>query len=153
VFDVLDKIAVEGQPEPRLFGLACATLSVLESAPPDRLIQTVTAFLVKGMAMHGYRPHVDSCLSCASTTGEWSGFSLESGGLLCRACGGSVTPLTPGARDALAWMLRATMTEVVDRELPSRQAAEAFGLIRQFVSYHLPARLKALELFAGGGVR
>lgn len=153
VFDVLDKIAVEGQPEPRLFGLACATLAVLESAAPDRLRQAVAAFLVKGMAMHGYRPHLDSCLSCASVAEAWSGFSLEAGGLLCRGCGGTVTPLSSGAREVLAWMLRATMDEVVSRELSSHHAAEAFTLIRQFVAYHLPARLKALDLYAGGGGR
>jgi recombinational DNA repair protein (RecF pathway) len=32
VLDVLDKMAVEGQPEERLFGLACATLGASETA-------------------------------------------------------------------------------------------------------------------------
>lgn len=153
VFDVLDKIAVENQPEPRLFGLACATLSALEAAPADRLTQVVSAYLVKAMAMHGYRPHLDSCLSCGSVAQTWAGFSLDGGGLLCVACGGVVAPLSTDARDLVAWMLRATMNEVAESEVPARHVSESFALIRQFVVYHLPARLKALELFAGGGAR
>lgn len=150
VLDVLDKMAVEGQPEERLFGLSCATLTALEIAEPGRLRALVTAFLLKAMSMHGYRPHLDSCVSCACTTEGRSGFSLEAGGILCPACGGAAPPLSAGARDLLSWLLASTMDEIADVDLPQREETEAFGLMRQFVAYHLPARLKALEFYANG---
>ncbi|MFU8891885.1 MAG: DNA repair protein RecO [Anaerosomatales bacterium] len=151
VLDVLDKMAVEGQAEERLFGLACATLSALEHAPIEHLRVTVTAFLLKAMAMHGYRPHLDSCVSCACAAESGAGFSLEAGGVLCPACGGSAPPLSGGSRDMLSWLLASTMDAVSSAELPAREVGETFSLMRQFVTYHLPARLKALEFYANGG--
>jgi DNA repair protein RecO (recombination protein O) len=150
VLDVLDKMAVEGQPEERLFGLACATLGALETAELGRLRALVSAFLLKAMSMHGYRPHLDSCVSCACAAGGGSGFSLEAGGVLCPACGGSAPPLSSGARDLLSWLLASMMEEIARTELPQREEAEVFGLMTQFVAYHLPARLKALEFYASG---
>jgi DNA repair protein RecO (recombination protein O) len=150
VLDVLDKMAVEGQPEERLFGLSCATLTALEIAEPSRIRALVTAFLLKAMSMHGYRPHLDSCVSCACTAEGRSGFSLEAGGILCPACGGAAPPLSAGARDLLSWLLASTMDEIAGVDLPQREETEAFGLMRQFVAYHLPARLKALEFYASG---
>lgn len=151
VLDVLDKMAVEGQPEERLFGLACATLAALEAAETERLRAVVTGFLLKAMAMHGYRPHLDSCVSCACSVVDRSGFSLDAGGVLCSACGGTTPMLGRGARELLSWLLAATMEEIGRTDLPQREVSEAFGLMRQFVTYHLPARLKALEYYAGGG--
>ncbi len=154
VLDVLDKVAVEGQAEERLFGLADATLTALEHAPAEENMRAVvTAFLVKAMAMHGYRPHLDSCVSCACAADGGSGFSLEAGGLVCPACGTASGPaprLSAGARDLLGWLLGATMAEVASAQIPARSLAECFALLRAFVAYHLPARLKALEFYANG---
>ncbi len=154
VLDVLDKMALEGQAEERLFGLAQATLAALESAEGDAHIRAVvTAFLVKAMAMHGYRPHLDSCVSCACETSATSGFSLEAGGVVCPACGtgaGAVPKLSPAARDLIGRLLAATMAEVAAADLPARPLAEGFALVRAFVGYHLPARVKALDFYAAG---
>jgi DNA repair protein RecO (recombination protein O) len=150
VLDVLDKMAVEGQAEERLFGLACATLTALEHAPPEHLRATVTAFLLKAMAMHGYRPHLDSCVSCACAADGRAGFSLEAGGVLCPACGGAAPQLSASSREMLSWLLASTMEAIAEADLPAREVAENFALMRQFVAYHLPARLKALEYYANG---
>lgn len=151
VLDVLDKMAVEGQQEERLFGLACATLSALEQATDTSSLEAlVTALLVKAMAMHGYRPHLDSCVSCACDASGRTSFSLEAGGVLCPACGGTAPPLSTGARELLTWLLAATMDDIVRAELPPRDVSATFVLMRQFVTFHLPARLKALEFYANG---
>lgn len=150
VLDVLDKMAVEGQPEERLFGLACATLSALESAEPSRQRAVVTGFLLKAMSMHGYRPHLDSCVSCACVAEGGTEFSLEAGGVLCPACGGTAPPLSAGARNLLGWLLASTMEEIATADLPLREVNDDFALMRQFVAHHLPARLKALEFYANG---
>ncbi|TLM98644.1 MAG: DNA repair protein RecO, partial [Actinobacteria bacterium] len=63
IADVLDKMSVEVQHEPRLFGLSTATLDVLDTAETASLPVIVVAFLVKAMAMHGYRPELDSCVA------------------------------------------------------------------------------------------
>ncbi|HSK48581.1 MAG TPA: DNA repair protein RecO [Coriobacteriia bacterium] len=152
VVDLLDKIAVEGQTEPRLFALADTTLGAMESAAPDRLTPLVIAYLLKALAMHGYRPEFETCVVCACEVGETGDFSLPQGGALCPTCG----ELDPSAlrfpAEARAWLQRllgATMAEITELEMPQDAVYDCFTLIRSFVSYHVPARLKALDYYAG----
>jgi DNA repair protein RecO (recombination protein O) len=152
VADLLDKVSMQGQVEPRLFGLSVTTLSVLELAPQSAIRALVVAFLVKSMAMHGYRPELDACAACACDAAHSHEFSLSHGGALCPACG----ELDPGSlrfpAEARAWLRRllgATMAEVAELEMPQAAVQDCFALVRSFVAYHLPARLKALDYYAG----
>lgn len=73
VADFLDKISVECQTEDRLFGLACATLDAMETAETAALPALVVAFLLKGIAMHGYRPQFGVCASCGGEASATTG--------------------------------------------------------------------------------
>jgi DNA repair protein RecO (recombination protein O) len=152
VADLLDKISVECQTEDRLFGLSVATLGALESADGDGLLAIVVAFLLKAMAMHGYRPQFGSCASCGGPVGAGEDrFSLEAGGPLCEGCDVSsreAVRMTRGAREALVGLMRSTMADAGTLGIPRPVLEEAFGLMRAFVVYHVPARCKALDLFA-----
>jgi len=152
VADVLDKIALEGQSDPRLFGLGDATLEVLETCAVDRLPTIVVAFLVKSMAMHGYRPELDACVACASDPAGSSLFSLSGGGVVCEACGPDLAAserFDPAARAWLNVLLSSTMAEVAQSDIPAEAVRDCFALMRSFVGYHLPARLRALDFYAG----
>lgn len=152
VVDLLDKIAVEGQVEPRLFALSVTTLSVMEGAAIEVLPRLVVAFLVKAMAMHGYRPELESCAACAGVAGASHSFSLASGGVLCDSCGdldASSLRFPAQAREWLRTLLGATMADVASLEMPEGATRDCFALVRSFVAYHLPARLKALDFYAG----
>jgi len=152
VADLLDKIAVEGQAEPRLFALSTTTLSVMDSAALEALPRLVVAFLVKAMAMHGYRPELESCAACAGDASASHTFSLAAGGALCAACGeldASSLRFPVAARQWLLKLLGLTMAEVEAVEMPQGAVADCFALVRSFVAYHLPARLKALDFYAG----
>ncbi len=164
VADVLDKLAVEGQPEERLFGLAHATLDAMEDVGLEGLPLLVVAFLVKAMAMHGYRPELDSCACCAEQAAGGRLFSLADGGVLCPQCGfeegaAGMIRFSEEGRTLLDALLRATMRQVADGGVLSggqgsdsaarTTVRECFELVRSFVAYHVPARLKALDHFAG----
>jgi len=152
VADVVDKIAVEGQAEERLFGLATKSLEVMGDAACDRLPVLVVAFLVKAMAMHGYRPELEECAACAADVTQGDRFSVPGGGALCPACGGldaSSVRFTAEARAWLGMLLRSTMAEVAQLDIPPAAVADCFTLVRAFVVFHVPARLKALDFFAG----
>lgn len=151
VADFLDKISVECQTEDRLFGLACATLDAMESAEVGALPALVVAFLLKGIAMHGYRPQFHACASCGGDAGRTRGFSLEDAGPICEACGArghGVVMAAPEVRAVMSAYMQARMMEVQGIEVTPRLLGEAFGLTRQLVVYHVPARLKALDLYS-----
>jgi DNA repair protein RecO (recombination protein O) len=151
VADVLDKISVECQIEERLFGLASATLDALDPAEGDTLLALVVAFLLKAMSMHGYRPQFDACVECGAPPARETRFALELGGLYCEGCGGigtDVVYLSPDARTALRVLMAAKMADVAGLGIPRDVLTDAFGVMRSFVVYHVPARLKALALYA-----
>ncbi len=152
VADVLDKMSVEGQPDLQLFAMSVTTLDVMESAPLESLAPLVIAFLAKAMAMHGYRPELETCASCGGAVGEGRGFSVAAGGAICESCGGldaGVVRFSPEGRAWLERLLRARMAEVPELGMPPEAVADCFALMRSFVAYHLPARLKALDFYAG----
>lgn len=159
VVDLIDKLAVEGQSDPKLFDAAVTTLSVLEQASAESVGALVVAFLVKALALQGYRPELDQCVSCAHevSVGQvsvdgCSCLSLSHGGMLCPACGHIDPTALTCPEETRAWLttlLSSTMAQVAVLEMPPEAVRDCFGLMRSFVSYHVPARLKALDFFAG----
>ncbi len=152
VADLLDKIAVEGQQEPRLFALATTSLDVMETAPESVLSALVVAFLLKAMAMHGYRPQLEECACCAGEMHESHDFSVSHGGVLCPECGtldASTLRFGPQGRAWLETLLMTKMADVASLEMPEAAVADCFQLVRAFVSFHVPARLRALDYYAG----
>ena len=152
IADVLDKISVECQVEDRLFGLSVATLDAMQTAEGTGLLAIVVAFLEKAMAMHGYRPQFASCASCGGPLHTVDDrYSLEAGGPLCAACDAPLretAPATAEVRATLAALMGATMTEAAASPASARVLAGCFAVMRAFVGYHVPARLKALDLYA-----
>ena len=152
IVDLLDKISVEGQSEPRLFALSTTTLDVMETAAVDVLPVLVVAFLIKAMAMHGYRPELESCVSCAREVGESCEFSVASGGVLCSECGAldaGAIRFGPEGRAWLETLLSARLSDIEGLGMPPAAIADCFTLVRAFVTFHMPARLKALDFYGG----
>lgn len=154
VVDFADKVSVECQGEARLFALATTALDVLETAPCAVLPALVAAFLVKGMAMLGYRPTLSVCASCGESlpAAGLARFSPPAGGAVCAACAGALaaTRVSVATLAALAALLRARLAEVEALGLPTPVVAECLTLLRDFVAFHVPARMKALELYGAG---
>lgn len=152
VADLLDKTAVEGQGEPRLFALATTSLDVMETAPCKALTALVVAFLLKAMAMHGYRPQLESCACCAGELHDSQEFSVSHGGAICPQCGALDAGTLRFGPEGRAWfvaLLGAKMADVAGLDMPPAAVADCFELVRAFVSFHVPARLRALDYYAG----
>ncbi|MGV8082801.1 MAG: DNA repair protein RecO [Coriobacteriia bacterium] len=151
VADLLDKISVEGQGEERLFGLASATLDVVGTGPAEALSALVVAFLVKAMAIHGYRPELRICARCGADAAEGRSFSAAAGGTLCAECAEIVPGATTLGPEGRAWLERlmfARMHEIPALDMPKSAVADCFALMRTFVAFHVAARLKALDFYA-----
>ncbi|MBE0477212.1 MAG: DNA repair protein RecO [Coriobacteriia bacterium] len=154
VADVLDKLSQEGLAEERFFALAEAALGELERADGAAVGGLVAAFLVKALAMAGYRPAVGSCARCAREEADGDVFSFEAGGALCGECAqrdetGSAR-FAREAREALAALLAARMREVPELGVPDAVVRECIGVLRAFLGYHTGARLRSLDVFTGG---
>jgi DNA repair protein RecO (recombination protein O) len=82
LLEVVDQIAQERHPNPRLYEMLVGALRYLEA---DDAALMVPAFCLKVLALEGSAPVVDSCASCGATTGLVA-FDLTDGGALCRSC-------------------------------------------------------------------
>jgi DNA repair protein RecO (recombination protein O) len=157
VTDFLDKVSVECQTEERLFALSTTTLDVMEIVPVDELRALVIAFLVKGMAMHGYRPQLSSCASCEAATGgsRSARFSLSAGGVVCSDCAGAdptALSISPDVPNALAALLGSKMADIGALAIPEPVLRDTLVLLRAFIAYHVPSRMKALDMYGGGAL-
>ncbi len=154
VADFLDKVSVECQAEERIFALATATLDEMERCEVELLPAIVVAFLVKGMAMQGYRPELLSCAMCAAATDTHDvRFSFAAGGVVCIACGGADVSVMPVAADMpviLDALIRAKLADIAALGIPAPAITDALRLIGAFVVYHVPARMKALDAYLRG---
>ena len=102
--------------------------------------------------MHGYRPQLESCACCAQEVGEGREFSVSGGGSLCPQCGAldaSTVRFSPEGRAWLKLLMVSRMTDIPALEMPGAAVRDCFELVRSFVEYHVPARLRALDFYAG----
>lgn len=156
VTDFFDKASVECQKDERLFGLASATLDAVELAALADLPALVVAFLIKGVAMQGYRPQFAACASCGEGLAGTLDFDLELGGPVCTGCehtSPQMMVVGAGTAAALGAMLGARMGEIATLGVPPDVVREALGVMVAYVRCHVPARLKALEMYASSAVR
>ncbi|MFH0763096.1 MAG: DNA repair protein RecO [Candidatus Omnitrophota bacterium] len=65
------------------FDLALECLKELKNTDAEKI---ATIFKIKMLAISGFKPHLDSCLSCGNKVLGQSKFSLALGGLLCEGC-------------------------------------------------------------------
>jgi DNA repair protein RecO (recombination protein O) len=150
VLDVLDKILVRGQGEPRLVALGDATLAAMEGEGAS-LSALLVAFGLKALAMLGLRPHLTECLGCGADPGGTGYFSPESGGAICISCAPEVpdaVPCSARAREIMREMLGATMPEVARMVMEYDDEAELLPLLRSLLLAHVHGRLRSLDYLA-----
>lgn len=150
VVDVLDKVMVRDDPEPRLVALADATLTAMETESAD-LGALMVAFSLKTLAMLGLRPALGSCAACDAALTGGAHLSVEAGGAVCERCRAELpdaAAMSRAAREAMAELLAQTMAEVAARAPEPRVRAELYALTRLLLKAHVHGRLKSLEFLA-----
>jgi len=137
--EILDVASQPDEASHRAFLLLQRSLRALESGPthPD----FVTSFLLKAADVIGVAVALDACAGCGTPDGLHR-FAFAAGGVLCDRC------RTPGAvvlRDGLTDYLARLAVAPID-DLPDAQRslkADALGVTRRFLEFHLDRRLMA----------
>ena len=140
MLEAADAVAQEDQASVALFDLLASGLRVLDVRPasPD----LVTAFLLQLAGVLGLAPALDVCASCGRSD-RLERFSFAAGGSVCGTCRpeGSVR-LRPGVTTHLARLASSELAAMAGE--PDEHSAEAMGIARRFVEYHLDRRLVSL---------
>ncbi len=95
----------ERQAAPECFGLLVAALGQMEAAKgPEALLRI---FEIQFLALLGYAPRLDACVSCGRKAAAY-GFSSKQGGLVCGGCGGASKDLASVSRGAVHFWRKAS---------------------------------------------
>jgi len=148
MLEAVDQVAEEGEPAVRLFLLLVRGLRALEAAPGDPSI-VLDAFLLKLLAVEGYKPALGECTSCRRP-GPHVRFSAARGGALCEDCrSGAESSLDRATLPLLAELLGGELGQAPAGRRPAPVARrEAGTIVRAFVEFHLDRRLRSYPLVA-----
>lgn len=151
ILEVVDQLAQEGHPDPRLYRMLVGALDVLDDAgrAPDLV---GPAFFLKALVLEGAGPVVDSCVSCGaspedSPPGDLVAFDFTEGGALCRRCRRG-RAMSPAALDLLRRILGGGLRQVLGAEVPVG-ASEVAALAVEAMELHLDRRLRSVRSVAG----
>lgn len=132
-----------------VFDLALTSLKELElSNNPDKIM---TIFKIKILALSGFKPHFDSCVSCDARVIGQSKFSLSLGGLLCSGCynkevsarsifRGTVASILHIEKNDFKNSLNLGMNPQIKRELE--------WILNSFLNFHLERELKSQKVLS-----
>jgi DNA repair protein RecO (recombination protein O) len=141
--ELLDIVTVEGDKNEQIFDLALTCLEQLENSfDLDKLL---IIFKIKLLDFCGFKPHLDSCVSCNNKIIAQARFSLKFGGLLCERCiakdiksrtvfRGTVASILYIEKNNLDNVLRLGMNQAIKRELHQ--------VLDGFLEFHLDKQIK-----------
>lgn len=144
MMELVDAVMPLEDKNEEIFDLALAGLKELGVNGNCEKIATI--FKIKILSLSGFKPHLDSCISCGDRILTHSRFSLSLGGLLCLRCNGKDT----GARSIFRGTV-ATVLHIERNDLKSNlnlgmnpQIKKELGLLLDgFLNFHLERELKS----------
>ena len=141
-----------------VFDLSIDCLRELETDSMPGKIATI--FKIKMLALSGFKPHFDSCVSCQDKILGQSKFSLALGGLLCQRCAGKDNTARSIFRGTVATILhieRNDLRKNLTLGLNPQIKKELEMILNAFLNFHLEKELKSQKVLnkmtaAAGGL-
>lgn len=140
MLEATDHIVQEREVNPRLFTLLLGALRTL-AAHDHPLI--VPGFFWKLLALEGFAPSVEACVSCGSES-DLVAFDLDDGGVLCRAHRKG-TALSAEVIEIIQLMLGGRLAAALERA-PSAATTEVEHLATRVMEHQLERRLRSTSV-------
>lgn len=140
MLEAVDQLSLEREPNPELYRMLLGALRALAA---DNSALVVAGFHWKVLALEGFRPQVESCVSCDEPDGLVS-FDPTEGGLLCTEHRRG-TRVSPEAIELLQQILGGQLARAL--EAPASPAThEVDHLATRVMEHHLERRLRSVGL-------
>jgi DNA repair protein RecO (recombination protein O) len=144
MLEVVDQLALEGEPDRPLFDMLVRGLATL-AANDAPLV--VPAFLLKALGASGFGPVVDACAVCGTPEGLVA-FDVERGGMLCASHRQGLA-VSPEAADLLARILGGGLAGAL-AEPASSATHEVSRVATTAMEHHLERRLRSPSVLHRG---
>ena len=144
LLEAVDQLALEREPNVRLYKMLLGALRTLAEGGSALV---VPGFFLKALALEGFRPEVDVCVSCGAAE-ELVAFDEEAGGVLCRSCRRGAS-ISPEALSILQRVLGGQLGSALNE--PSSPAThEVEVLATRLFEHHLERRLRSVDVGLAG---
>lgn len=140
LLEAVDQIALDREPNPRLFDMLAGGLRTIEDDDPALV---VGAFFLKLLANEGVEPELSACIECHSTEGPFV-WAVDAGGVRCRSCGTGRVISDEALTVSRAVLGGGLKTALTLPESPVVHEVEDFAA--RSLEAHLERRLRSLNL-------
>jgi DNA repair protein RecO (recombination protein O) len=142
--EAVDQLALEREPNPRLYRMAVGVLRTIGERPSSL---NVPAFYWKLLAAEGLEPQLDACVRCGGSEPDTAlvAFDLDEGGVQCRSCR-TGSALSAQALAIMRSVLGGRLNEVLAMS-ESPATHEVGALATRALEHHLERRLRAVAMF------
>lgn len=109
-----------------------------------------TAYLLRAMAIEGWRPELEVCAACGGGEGLLR-FSSSGGGVFCQSCApNDAAAIEPGAALLMQDLLESNWSSALAR--PAEQWEQVREIAGRWSQWHLEHRLRSLPFATAGAV-
>lgn len=154
LLDSACELTVEGQHDPRLLPLTHTALDAVQTCRISQLAMVVAAYLLKAVSMQGYRPVLNSCVSCGRAIDLRAQptvrLSFEDGGILCDDCADGMRGAMRNS-GMLVWassLIGMTFAQILELPEDKRESATGYEVLefaRQWLHHYPGIRPRALD--------
>ena len=138
LLEAADQLALEREANVRLYEMLVGALRTLATRDAPLV---VSGFLLKALALEGYRPQVEGCVACG-TDGPLVSWAMEEGGLRCTAHRQGPAVSTD-AVVVLQDMLGGRLAAALDEHRPP-VVSEVDHLVVRAFEHHVERRLRSV---------
>ncbi|MBN1913526.1 MAG: DNA repair protein RecO [Candidatus Omnitrophica bacterium] len=145
--ELLDEIVPQEDKNEEIFRLLLESLAELEHTLSPGKIAMI--FKIKILALSGFKPHFDSCLSCAGRIMDNAKFSLSLGGLLCPGCFAKdpkARSIFKGTVASILYIERNEFKNTLNLGLNPQIKKELDMVLNSFLNFHLEKELKTQKV-------
>lgn len=134
----------EEAPENEILNFLLNTMYILSEKERDLFLMK-SVYEIKVLSMLGYEIEVNNCVLCQSE--EVCCFAAESGGLLCKKCGGGMLEIPSSVITALRYILMYDASKIYSFTMDKNNISLLSGLADDFLIYISERSFKSLEYF------
>lgn len=145
--ELLDAIMPQEEKHEEIFDLSLDCLKELEISTNPYKIATI--FKIKILALSGFKPHLDSCVSCTQKISGQAKFSLSLGGLLCQKCANKDFSARSIFRGTVATIMHIEKTDLknnLNLGMNPQIRKELESILNSFLHFHLEKELKSQKV-------
>jgi DNA repair protein RecO (recombination protein O) len=147
IMELVSEIMPPEDKNESVFDLILDTLKEIDSN--NNPYKVTLLFKIKILALSGFKPHFDSCVSCGSKINGESKFSLSLGGLLCLKCFKKDTGARQIFRGTIATVIYIQKNDFktnMNLGLNPQIKKELEIIVNSFLNFHLEKQLKSEQV-------